>query len=289
MTLREIQLYKLGVMEDIASICDQHGIKYILHYGTLLGAIRHDGFIPWDDDIDIGVPWGDYQKLCDVINSEYSDKYFAQNLWTERKYPLIWTQIRVNGTTSMPVEYCAYDIHWGMCIDVFALIAGEIDEKKRRKREKALHCVQSLLEKEYMDMVKQETRSRRQKLINLIPFRIRRLLVDLILKKHVRAPKENGFVSPLENPAHIYAYADVLHTVKHEFEGNMFAIPEGYDRVLKVEYQDYMTPPPEDQRGGHEQDLGKIINDSQRDYKEYQAELKASTCDALPAAVFKIK
>ncbi len=160
-----------------------------------------------------------------------------------------------------------------MCIDVFALIDGEIDEKKRRKTEKALHSVQSLLEKEYTDMVRQKTRSKRQKLINLIPFRIRRLFVDLILKKHVRAPKENGYVSLLENPGHIYAYADILHTVKHEFEDAVFSISEGYDRVLKVEYQDYMTPPPEDQRGGHEQDLGKIINDLKKDYREYQAEL----------------
>lgn len=136
MTLREIQLYKLGMMKDISSICDQHGIKYILHYGTLLSAIRHDGFIPWDDDVDLAMPWNDFKELIQILNCDYSDRYFAQSIWTEERFPLLWMQIRANGTTSLPVDYASYDIYWGMCIDVFALVDAEIDEKKKRKREK---------------------------------------------------------------------------------------------------------------------------------------------------------
>ncbi len=273
MTLREIQLFKLGVMEDIASICDKHDIKYILHYGTLLGAIRHEGFIPWDDDVDMAVPWNDYIRLMDVLKQECAEKYYVQNIWTDRKFPLLWTQIRVNGTTSMPVEFCSYDIHWGMCIDVFALIAAETDERKLEKRKRAIRRVKSLLAKEQMALLNRETRGRRQKLINRIPFPIRRMIVGVILKKHAKDPKENGFVSPLQNPRKIYAYDDVLVTEKHVFEGKLFSIPKGYDPVLKTEYGDYMTPPPEEKQGGHEQALGQIINDVHKDYKEYKAEL----------------
>ena len=273
MTLREIQLFKLGIMADVASICDKHNIKYIIHYGTLLGAIRHNGFIPWDDDIDMAVPWNDYNRLMDVLKKEYSEKYYVQNIQTDRKFPLLWTQIRVNGTTSMPVEYSSYDIHWGMCIDIFALVAAETDERKWQNRKKAIATVKSLLAREFMDMTNQKTRSRRQKLINMIPNRIRRLIVNVILKKHACDPKENGFVSPLQNPRKIYAYSDILDTEKHVFEGLMFSIPKGYDQVLKTEYRDYMALPPEEKRGGHEQDLGQIINDTKKDYREYKAEL----------------
>ena len=198
MTLREIQLYKLGVMEDIASICDQHGIKYILHYGTLLGAIRHNGFIPWDDDVDLAVPWNDYRKLIRVLKKEHSDRYFVQNIWTDRKFPLLWTQIRVNGTTSMPLEYAAYDIHWGMCIDVFALVSAESDEKKKRKRQRAIQTVKMLLSKEYTDMTGQKAGDRMQRLVDRIPRGIRRLIAKAIVKAIARDPKENGFVSPQE-------------------------------------------------------------------------------------------
>ena len=277
MTLREIQLYKLGMMKDIASICDQHGLKYILHYGTLLGAIRHDGFIPWDDDVDLAMPWNDFKKLIQILNCDYSDRYFAQSIWTEERFPLLWMQIRANGTTSMPVDYASYDIHWGMCIDVFALVAAEIDEKKKRKREKIIHLVKLFLENDYREMTNQELKGRRLKLINRIPRGIRRLIIRTLLKAVASDPQENGFVSPLQNPKRIYAYADIMNTEKHVFEGLLFDIPKGFDNVLKTEYRDYMTLPPENQRGGHELALGRIINDANKDYKEYQAELKANT------------
>ena len=273
MTLREIQLYKLGIMEDIAGICDKHGLQYVLHYGTLLGAIRHGGFIPWDDDVDIAMPWNDYKKLINILNREHSDQYFAQNTWTDPHFPLLLTQIRVNGTTSMPIEYCAYDIHWGMCIDIFALVSSEKDENKRQKRNKAMRMVKSLLAKEYADMVGQKTTGRRQKLINKIPSRIRHLLVEAILKQYARQPEEGGLVSPLQNPQKVYRYSDILHTEQHLFEGRMFAIPKGYESVLRTEYGDYMKLPPEEKRGGHEMALKQIINDINKDYQEYKAEL----------------
>lgn len=273
MTLREIQLYKYGMLEDIAAICDKHGIKYILHYGTLLGAIRHDGFIPWDDDVDIAVPWNDYRKLIDVLRREYSEKYFAQNIWTERSIQFLWTQIRENGTTCMPAKLCSWDIHWGMCIDVFPLVAAETDARKREKREKAIRTAESLLVKEFMDALGMKTTDKRQILINRIPNRIRHLIADAILKKHAHDPEKNGFVSPLEDPQKMYAYSELLDTEKHVFEGNLFSVPKGYHRVLSAEYGDYMTLPPEEKRGGHEQALGQIINDIHRDYREYKAEL----------------
>lgn len=274
MSLREVQLYRFGIMDDIASICDKHGIKYILHYGTLLGAIRHEGFIPWDDDIDIAVPWNDYKKLLGILKRDYSEEYFAQNIWTEPKFPLLWTQVRKNGTTNMPAAYYAHDIHWGMCIDVFPLVYAETNEEKRQKAEKAIFTAKKLLDKEFSDMINVKTRSKRQKLINMIPNRIRHLIINVILKKYAREPKENAMVSPLQNPRKRYAYSDVLVTEKHVFEGKLFSIPKGYDNVLKTEFRDYMTLPPQEKRYGHEKALGLIINDANKDYKEYQAELR---------------
>lgn len=207
------------------------------------------------------------------MTKEYSDKYFAQNIWTEPKFPLLWTQIRVNGTTSMPIDYSSYDIHWGMCIDVFPLVNISIEEIEQLKMQKAIFRAKTLLEKEFSDMVHAKTAGRRQKCINLIPRGIRHLIVRAILKKYARDPEENGLVSPLDELEKTSSYSDVLITEKHCFENEMFSIPRGYNNILTMEYGDYMTPPPEEMRGGHDVTLGNIINDIHKDYKEYQKEI----------------
>ena len=133
--------------------------------------------------------------------------------------------------------------------------------------------VKALLVKEFMDALGMKPTDKWQILINRIPNRVRHLMADAILKKYAHDPEENGFVVPLQNPKKMYAYSDILDTEKHVFEGKLFSIPKGYHRVLTTEYGDYMTLPPEEERGGHEQTLGQTINDIHRDYREYKAEL----------------
>ena len=124
-------------------------------------------------------------------------------------------------------------------------------------------------------MTKRTVRGKRQRLINALPNRIRHLIVFAILDKYIHEPEENGLVSPIDEYEKVFAYSDLLHTGKHVFEDKLYSVPVGYDNVLTTEYGDYMTPPPEENRGGHEQTLGLIINDVNRDYKEYQAELRS--------------
>ena len=100
------------------------------------------------------------------------------------------------------------------------------------------------------------------------------MLARTILMKCAQSPEENGHVSSLEELEKTCSYSDILVTEKHCFENKVFSIPRGYDIFLKMEYGDYMTPPPEEMRGGHDLPLGKIINDICKDYKEYQAEFR---------------
>lgn len=176
----------------------------------------------------------------------------------------------------MPATYCSHEIHWGMCIDVFPLVAVEEGQNEAQCLQQAINRANSLLAKEYLDMLGQKARGRRQKLINFLPRCVRHFLVNQILQKNMRAPEENGHILALDEPKKVCAYSDLLVTEKHDFEGKLFSIPQGYDAVLKTCYGDYMTPPSETERGGHEQALGQIINDVHKDYKEYQAELRST-------------
>ena len=83
-TLREIQLFELQMLKDVVKVCDDNNITYIISSGTLLGAVRYGGFIPWDDDIDIDMPLPDYKKFLKIAQRELGEKYFVQNYKTDK-------------------------------------------------------------------------------------------------------------------------------------------------------------------------------------------------------------
>src|SRR5450759_3578143 len=74
-TTRQLQLIELGIFKEFQRICERHSLTYYLLGGSLLGAVRHGGFIPWDDDIDIGMPREDYEKFKKIANEKFNDRY----------------------------------------------------------------------------------------------------------------------------------------------------------------------------------------------------------------------
>ena len=100
-TLRELQLAQLQELKDIAAFCDDNGIAYFLDSGTLLGAVRHKGFIPWDDDVDICMDVRSYRRFLKLAH-KLLERYYVQNYRTDRTMTRKRTKIRINGTTVTP-------------------------------------------------------------------------------------------------------------------------------------------------------------------------------------------
>lgn len=114
----EFDLY--SVFKDV---CDKHGIRYFWAYGNLLGAARHQGFIPWDDDIDVFVPRKDYEKLCAVAQQEFSHPYFFQNDHTQPGSHIAFGKLRNSNTTAI-LDFEApsrYSYNQGIFLDIFPL------------------------------------------------------------------------------------------------------------------------------------------------------------------------
>ena len=104
-TRRKLQLCQLMIARDIDRICRENGLKYYMVGGTLLGAVRHGGFIPWDDDLDIAMFRSDYEALQEIIIREHSERYFLQNSQTDPHYSRVIAKVRLRGTIQMERSY----------------------------------------------------------------------------------------------------------------------------------------------------------------------------------------
>lgn len=118
--LKKLQKVLLHILDDIDSICDKHNLKYILIGGSAIGAMRHKGFIPWDDDIDIAMTRKDYNELMKIIRSKYSDKYSVSDARDDKNYGRIIPKIRLKGTAYRTIlEHDLEDC--GIRIDIFLI------------------------------------------------------------------------------------------------------------------------------------------------------------------------
>ena len=123
--LRRIQLIQLDMLKEIDCICRKHNLKYNIAFGTLLGAVRHGGFIPWDDDADINMPYEDYLKLIDVIEDELDhDKYYFRFQDKEDDCNITYAHLKRNGTVYTKRGRDGFKYHPGVYIDIVPLFNG---------------------------------------------------------------------------------------------------------------------------------------------------------------------
>lgn len=120
-----LELHKvlLSAMKDIDKICRENGLRYYLHAGTLLGAINHKGFIPWDDDVDISLFREDYEKLLALITERMPDKYFVHTYKTDPAYPNNRAVLRVLGTHVIHHHENEHKTHNEVAVDLVPLDA----------------------------------------------------------------------------------------------------------------------------------------------------------------------
>jgi lipopolysaccharide cholinephosphotransferase len=123
-TLRKAQLIMLDMLVEFDKICQKYNLKYWLDSGTLLGAIRHQGFIPWDDDIDISMPIEDYNKFISIAQDELSTDIFLQSTQTDNKFPFDYIKLRSNRAKIVEFHEKDRDIeyHQGVFIDIFPML-----------------------------------------------------------------------------------------------------------------------------------------------------------------------
>ena len=264
-TLENVHKIELDILCRCKEVCEKHNIPYYLCYGTLLGAVRHKGFIPWDDDIDIMMPAHMIPMFKKHFIEEFGNYYFYSDITTENICLEPWPKIRRSDTTSMPEIFSKIDANWGICIDIFPLYPLHNNKFFNNLKFKLSYLSEVLLRAETAKYTKDT--SFKLKMIEKIPYKLRRFLASSFIKFLSAGDAESEYVF------------DGFMTIKRsditakesylDFEGVSFKVPVNYKQYLTDAYGDYMTPPPLEERNGHTDDYGKIIWDTERSYKEY--------------------
>lgn len=252
LTDEEIKKTEYNILKDVALFCEKNNIHYILIYGTLLGAIRHGGFIPWDDDVDIAIPRDEYDFF---IKTYKSNRYRALDSCIDKKYPYAFGKIV--DTQTIVEEHTSQKSSFGVYIDVFPIdiVPYGIEGEKQIKKSRFLcRCaLYKLISLKYPINIQYTILHAFMKML-LLPFS-----QQYIVKKQVQCAKSHvGINSDLMAILTIYLGCkqtfdkDLFYDrTKVKFEDEEFYIPRRYDEFLKKTYGDYMIPPPENKRGAH--------------------------------------
>lgn len=247
----EIKKVGLGILSDVADFCEKNGIEYCLVCGTALGAVRHNGFIPWDDDIDIGMPREDYERFLESYRSE---NYRLCDTRFDRKYPYAFAKVCDNQTVLL--ENIADPCDMGVYIDVFPIDGLPEDEALRRQHIKRIDWDMRLIAWKRISWDKKVGAVHKiiqvlaKSILYVIPMRVLVRKLDNDVKRYPYA--KSRYVGHMVTKA-IWG-SDVKpremfeNPVAHVFEDREFRVPGQVNAYLRQEYGDYMQLPPEDKR-----------------------------------------
>jgi lipopolysaccharide cholinephosphotransferase len=254
--LRQLQLIQFEILVELDRICTKHNIKYSIDGGTLLGAVRHKGFIPWDDDVDVIMMRDEYERFFEICMTEMDEKrFFLQEHRTDPFYRVGYTRIRRKDTVYVRAGQENMKHKTGVLIDIFVLDNSPSFFLFKHMHRALCFCFRKILWSASGKIVSKNVMLRGiYAFISLIPAELAfwgfGALAKIYNKKQTYlvkhyamtypTPKVNGFGTP----------SDLMNDfTRIEFEGSMFMAVADYDRYLKLLYGDYMTlPPPEKQK-----------------------------------------
>lgn len=229
---RIVQMLALDCLKEFDRVCRKYNLRYWLDFGTLLGCVRHKGFIPWDDDIDVGMPFSDYEKFCKIADTEFEN--------TCCRFKRVPSQIgKILHCEFMPAtdEEWSKFIFWTLrgklafAVDVFPYYPSDsnldqINDMLNNTSELKTKMFDNF--KQYSDFVN-----------------IEKKVLDKqksFISEHATKYLFLGIETRVYQP-HVYLQSDVFPLKELEFEGVRMFVPNNYNKILTKTYGDYMSYP----------------------------------------------
>lgn len=253
-----VKCAQLDLMVELDRICKKWDIPYFLTAGTLIGAVRHNGFIPWDDDLDVGILWEDYARLKEACEQDLDPAYYLHSWDSDPSSPHPFYKLKIRGTHYPEQIAVKSQMDDGIFIDIFPFDNAPDDPKLRKKQHRERIILRKfLLLRAGFDL---GGKNLAKKLVYVFLKAIAYMRPMSAWKKSftkLRNRYNRGKTREAVNLCGAYAYEkecqrrEILEeVVLHKFEDQEFCIPANYDEFLTRCYGNYMQPPPEAQRVG---------------------------------------
>ena len=240
-TLRRAQLRMLEILVEIDKICCKHNIQYWLDSGTLLGAIRHDGFIPWDDDLDIAVLRKDYKKLRKALQEELPEQFVIQDWTTEKKYPIKFGKVRDRKSYYYTNNWDDKVKENGIFIDIFSVEKGNSKLKK----------IADFLYKRAFRRIRRDTEKKYEIFIAYLIWPLACVLVCIARLLALLTSDQMVYAYGTTAMQNEFSKNDIFPLQQIQFEGLQFYSPKNPNGYLTSLYGNYMTIPIEKDRETH--------------------------------------
>ena len=258
--LDKLHSTQLEILKELDRVCKKNNIEYFLVGGTLLGAVRHKGFIPWDDDIDVGMTRDNYEKLCSLPNYEFADKYLLNCFKTNKKCSNTFAKL-INKNTKFVERkhFDNYDEKYsGIWIDIFPFDGVDVPfNEEHKKKDKKLRRYFTLIN------IKNGTNYYQNSKIKKLIYTI--ILKFVPIKCLINVADKTIIYTNGDKPKYYCNYSGaycierdtqrndaILPIGKINFEGIKFMCPNNCNDFLKLTYGDYMKLPPIDKRVTHD-------------------------------------
>ena len=276
--MNDLQKCQLEILKAFIAVCEKHNLTYYLVGGTALGAVRHKGFIPWDDDIDVGLPREDYEKFIKLQNEFVGTKYFIQTFETDPKYIYNYAKLRDSSTTYIENFYKTFQMNHGVWVDIFPIDGMSMEDVPAEKLAKKVKKNWARVRLPYVWALRRKFSKRtffKDLAINALAIlffwgnvghwnnkRTDRINKEIPFDKAVLVGNRFGINYKREAmPREVYGKG-----VEGVFEGVKVMLPSQTDTYLTLLYHDYMKLPPIEKQVGHHYNSGFSLTEG---YEEY--------------------